>query len=87
MKDLLSYLVENIVENKEAIEIREAEENGMKILHLKVAAEDMGKVIGKGGKVIKSIRAALRVKALQTKTRFQLVLDEVAQNENAENQI
>jgi uncharacterized protein len=85
MKDLLAYLVENIVENKDAVEINETGEDGMIILKLKVAPEDMGKVIGKSGKVIKSLRSALKVKSLLTHTRFQLILED--QTENVENQI
>ncbi|OGY29583.1 MAG: hypothetical protein A3F35_02800 [Candidatus Woykebacteria bacterium RIFCSPHIGHO2_12_FULL_45_10] len=84
MKALLSFLVENIVENKKEVQITEQVEDGIKVFHLKVGAADMGKIIGKEGKVIKALRAALKVRSFATKERFQLSLEE-APAFNAEN--
>ncbi|MDP2671395.1 MAG: KH domain-containing protein [bacterium] len=76
MKDLLRYLVENIVDETEAIQISQSDENGTQILHLKVASAETGKIIGKGGKVIKALRAALKVKAIPARKRLHLVLED-----------
>ena len=76
MKTLLTFLVENIVEVPDAVQITEKSENGIKLLSLKVDPLDMGKIIGKEGKVIKAIRAALKVKSFATQARFHLVLED-----------
>jgi len=76
MKELLKYFVENIVAEKEQVQITEEESEGLKTLRLKVATEDMGRVIGKDGKVIRALRAALKVAAINSKLRVNLVLDE-----------
>lgn len=65
MKDFLSWLIKAIVDNPEKVAVSETEDNGQLTLKLNVAQEDMGKVIGKGGKIIKSIRSLLRVRAIK----------------------
>ncbi len=64
MKETLHYLVASIVDNTDAVIIDENEEGGIINLLIHVAPEDMGKVIGKEGKVIRSIRNAMKVKAM-----------------------
>lgn len=76
MKDLLNYLLTNIVDHAEAIKIDEAtDETGTVILKVEVHPEDVGKVIGKKGKIINSIRNLIRVKAvkLQQRVRVEVV--------------
>mgnify|MGYP001614201462 CR=1 FL=1 len=65
MKNTLNYLVTSIVENSKAVEITQAEENGVLNLTIKVAAEDMGRIIGKNGKVIKAIRNIMKIPAMK----------------------
>lgn len=62
MKDLLQYIVENIID-KSDFEISENEENGDDILQIKVKPEAAGLLIGKGGQTIKSIQNIISVKA------------------------
>lgn len=76
MKKLLKFIVETIVDDPEKIKIKETKENGQTTLSLQVAPEDMGKVIGKKGKIIKAIRQILRVKAFRAGERVNLVLEE-----------
>lgn len=76
MRQLLAFLVENIVDQKDAVGISETMENGAKILHLKVAPDDMGKIIGKDGKVIKALRGALKVRSFVKSEKFHLVLED-----------
>ena len=55
MKDTLHFIVSAIVDNTDAVVIDEHEEDGITNLIITVAQEDMGKIIGKEGKVIRSI--------------------------------
>lgn len=75
MKELLSFIVENLVENPKDVTVTQSNGAGEEIvLELKVNPEDMGLVIGKGGKVIKSIRNIIKTKAIIDRKRVNLVL-------------
>ncbi len=65
MKELLYAIVEELVEDKSAIKITEDEPNeeGVIVLHLSVAPDDMGRVIGKQGRIAKAIRTVMRAGA------------------------
>ncbi len=65
MKELLRTLVAELVEDESAVEIIEDEPNGEGFItfHLHVAPEDMGRVIGKQGRIAKAIRVVMRAKA------------------------
>lgn len=65
MKDALHYLVTSIVEKEEAVEITETEESGVLNFVIKVDSEEMGRIIGKNGKVIKAIRNAMKIPAMK----------------------
>ena len=65
MKDLVSHIARSLVENPEQVEVLSAEEENQVYLELRVAQEDMGKVIGKQGRIAKAIRVV--VKAAATK--------------------
>ena len=61
MEDVLRVIVENLVENKDAIKIvREDKDDGFIKFKVTVAQEEMGKVIGKQGKVAQSIKSLMR---------------------------
>lgn len=75
MQSLLQYILEGIVDHPEDIDIQTTESQyGYIVLNVKVNSEDMGKVIGKNGKVINSIRKLLRVKAIKLGRRVQVEL-------------
>ena len=77
MEDLLRYLVEQLVDKPKAIQISEqSDQSGTKLLVLGVALEDMGRVIGKQGKIINALRLLLKAKAIKTKQRVRLELAE-----------
>lgn len=78
MKDFLLKMVAVIVDNPEEIEIKEEEDNGLFIYTLFVPEEEIGRVIGKGGKVINAIRTLARLKAMKNQERV-LVKVESAQ--------
>lgn len=76
MGDLLKFILLSIVEKPKDIEISEKEENGLLTVDFRVAKEDMGKVIGKNGKIIKAIRQVLRIKAIKMGKHLTLNLTE-----------
>lgn len=65
MKELISFLAKSLVENPDAVQVTETEGEESIIVELNVAPEDMGKVIGKQGRIAKAIRTV--VKAATTK--------------------
>ena len=78
MKDLLNYIVTNIVSKPEAVSIEEQKENGNVDLTLTVDPSDMGMVIGKGGQTIRAIRKLLTIRAIAEHVRVNLQLNEPA---------
>lgn len=79
MKDTLHFIIKSIVDNEDAIQIEEREEDGILQLIVTVAKEDMGKVIGKEGKVIRSIRNIMKIKAMKHDVRINISLAEIAE--------
>lgn len=74
MKDTLTEIIKLIVDHKEAVSVEETEDNGLTTLMVTVDKEDMGKVIGKGGKIIKAIRNIMRIKAIKEQKRIMINL-------------
>lgn len=60
MKEILETILKNLVENTDAISVNQVEKDRLTVFEVKVAPEDMGRVIGKEGKIAKAIRNILR---------------------------
>ena len=60
MKEIVEYIVKSLVVDKDAVKITESEENEELVLYVSVAEGDMGRVIGKSGKIASSIRAIVK---------------------------
>ena len=60
MKDLLTYIAQNLVEHPQAVDVQETESDGNVVLELRVDPSDMGKVIGRQGRIAKEIRTLMR---------------------------
>ena len=73
MLELVSAIAKSLVEHPEAVEVSEAQSNGTTVIQLKVAADDMGKVIGKQDRIAKAIRTV--VKAAATKANAKVVVE------------
>ena len=73
MKQILETIIKNIVENKDAVSINEKEEADKITYEVKVDNKDMGRVIGKQGKVANSIRTLM--KALGSKEKKKVVIE------------
>jgi len=60
MKDILETIIKTLVNDKEAVSIEKVENENVVAFNVKVAKEDMGKIIGKEGKMAKAIRTVLK---------------------------
>ena len=76
MKDILLAIVKALVDNPDDVEISENDDNGFVTLGIKVNPEDMGKIIGKEGKVIRSIRNVMKIPAMKQGKKVQISLAE-----------
>jgi len=75
MKELIKYIVDRLVDHPEAVEVTEKEEGDTIIVELRVAKEDLGKVIGKQGRTAKAMRSILSASAgkLEKRTRLEIL--------------
>ncbi|MHC1742480.1 MAG: KH domain-containing protein [Syntrophobacteraceae bacterium] len=72
MKELVEYLVKSLAEHPQAVEIAEAQVEDTVNLELKIAPEDLGRIIGKGGNTINAIRTVVQAAASSHKKRAKL---------------
>ncbi len=72
-KELVEYMVKSLVDNPDNVQIREIEGEKSTILELKVTKEDIGKVIGKHGRIARAIRTIINASA--TKSGKRVVLE------------
>ena len=66
MKELLLYMAKNLVDEPEAVTVTEVSDEEGKVLELHVAPSDMGKVIGRQGRIAKEIRTIVKTVAQRT---------------------
>ena len=69
MRDLLEFIVSALVEDREAVEVEELEEDGDLVYEITVADEDLGRVIGKGGRVANALRSVAKAAAVRIDRR------------------
>ena len=67
MAELVEYLAKSLVDHPESVHVTETETQDVIILELRVASEDMGKVIGKQGRIAKAIRVLVKAATLKGK--------------------
>ncbi len=72
-KELLSYMVTAIVDKPNEVSITEKEENGVLTLSLQVAEDEIGKVIGKNGKIARSLRSILSAANTDNKVELEIL--------------
>jgi len=77
MKELLVAIVKGLVENPEAVNVTvdEKNEEGITVYHLRVAEDDMGRVIGRQGRIAKAIRIVMRSAAARNDEKIQVEID------------
>ena len=66
MKELLLYMAKNLVDDPDAVSVTEVSDEDGKVLELHVAPDDMGKVIGRQGRIAKEIRTIVKTVAQRT---------------------
>ena len=66
MKELLLYMAKNLVDDPDAVTVTEVSDEEGKVLELRVAPGDMGKVIGRQGRIAKEIRTIVKTVAQRT---------------------
>ena len=76
MKELVEYLAKSLVNNPDAVEVSETKGDTASIVELKVAKEDLGRIIGKQGRTAKSIRTILNAAASRTNRKVVLEIVE-----------
>jgi predicted RNA-binding protein YlqC (UPF0109 family) len=69
MKDLVRYIAKALVDHPEEVEVNEIEGEQTSVIELKVAKEDLGKVIGKQGRTARAIRTILSAASTKIKKR------------------
>jgi predicted RNA-binding protein YlqC (UPF0109 family) len=76
MAELLAFLARELVDDPEAVRVDSEERDGALVLHLHVAPDDVGKVIGRGGRIVRALRTIMRATAVREGRR---VLVEIAE--------
>ncbi len=69
MRELVEFIAKSLVDNPDQVEVKEIEGSQSIIIELKVADEDMGKVIGKQGRIAKAIRTVVKAAAIKDNKR------------------
>ena len=69
MKEILETMILNLVDDKESVEIKETDNEKSIIFEIKVADKDMGKVIGRQGKIAKSIRTVMNAVSVKKRKK------------------
>lgn len=70
--ELVEYVVKSLVDDPESVAVEESRESGQVVLELRVAEPDMGRVIGKSGRVINAIRSIVQIAAAKKGERVSL---------------
>ena len=78
MKDLLLTIARGLVDDPEAVTVTQDEpaEDGTIVFHLRVAADDMGRVIGKQGRIAKAMRTVMRAAATRQDAKVSVEIDD-----------
>jgi len=76
MKELVQYLAKSLVNNPDAVEVKETQGETASVLELKVAKENLGRIIGKQGRTAKSIRTILNAAASRANRKVVLEIVE-----------
>ena len=72
MAELLAYLARELVDDPEAVRVEAEERDGSLVLLLHVAPDDIGKVIGRGGRIVRALRTVVRASAVREGQRVQI---------------
>lgn len=72
MLELVKYIVDQLVDDKNSVNITSEEQNGVETIYIKVSESDMGKVIGKQGKIAMSMRTLAKAVGMKVGKRYNI---------------
>ena len=72
MLELIKYIAESLVDDPSKVVVQESKEGELTVIELSVAPEDMGKVIGKQGRIAKAIRTVLKAVSVKEDKKYSL---------------
>ena len=75
MVELVRYIARSLVEKPDAVDVREVETADSVVIELRVDADDMGKVIGKQGRIAKAMRTVMRAAATRQDAKVSVEID------------
>ena len=78
MKELVQFLARQLVNNPDAVEVKETHGDTASVLELRVAKEDLGRVIGKQGRTVRALRSLVIAVGVKRKRRLALEIVETA---------
>jgi predicted RNA-binding protein YlqC (UPF0109 family) len=77
MRDAIELIVKSLVDDSETVDIREVEQrNGATLIEVRVAPQDVGKIIGKQGRTIRALRSVARIAGARQNRRYLLEIVE-----------
>ena len=77
MRDAIELIVKSLVDDSETVDIREVEQrNGATLIEVRVAPQDVGKIIGKQGRTIRALRSVARIAGAKQNRRYLLEIVE-----------
>jgi predicted RNA-binding protein YlqC (UPF0109 family) len=76
MRETVESIIKALVDDADKVDVREVDRNGMTLIEIRVAQEDMGKVIGKQGRTVKALRSLANAVGTRKKRRFVLEIVE-----------
>ena len=77
MRDAIEMIVKSLVDDQEAVDVREVEQrNGATLIEVRVASQDIGKIIGKQGKTIRALRSLAKIGGTKQNRRYLLEIVE-----------
>ena len=76
MVELVTYIVEQLVDDKSAVNVTSAEVNGVEVVTIRVAENDIGRVIGKQGKIARAIRTIVKSAGGRSSVKYNVVIEE-----------
>lgn len=75
MRELLEYILEKTIDNKD-VTVSEGEEDGIIVFTIHAPQEEIGKIIGKGGKVINAMKQLVKIQAIKQNSRVEINVEE-----------
>ena len=87
MKELLEFVIKNIVDSPDKVSVEESEEEGIVLEKITVNETEIGRIIGKGGKVVKSLRTLAKIYSLKQGQKFYLEITEPKKTNESSTQV